>query len=157
MTMVNAGVANGREKFKNDVAATSTNSINSQLKSSVLKGGTISTMIASPPPPSVTPTQIRSNVPTASNPPTYKHITKILPKFAPSCSPSNPPSITSFQNPQIRFYTPINYFGSNVNPTATTTSSSTTATPTATPSSKVLMNQKVCMELISAIHSYINV
>ena len=56
---------------------------------------------------SVSPTSISS---------LYKHVTKILPKFAPSCAPSQPPFITSFQNLYIRFYTPINYFQSN--PTA---------------------------------------
>ena len=60
-------------------------------------------------------TKIPSASPT-SIPSIFKHVTKILPKFAPSCAPSNPPSIKSYQNPQIRFYTPINYFQSN--PTA---------------------------------------
>ena len=65
--------------------------------------------------PTVKSTQIPSISPT-SIPTSYKHITKILPKFTPSCAPSQPPSITTFQNPQIRFNTPINYFLSN--PTA---------------------------------------
>ena len=62
--------------------------------------------------PTVKSTQIPSIPPTCI-PSSYKHITKILPKFAPSCAPSQPPSIINFQNPQIRFYTAINFFQNN--------------------------------------------
>ena len=131
--MVSAdGVANNRRvDLKNYVVATSTNSANFQLmKTSVLMKEGINSMVANSPSTvvSVKPTQIPT-----SNPPFFKRVTKNLPKFIPSCSPSNPPSITSFQNPQIRFYTPINYFGSN--PISTTT----TAT---IPSSKFAVSNK---------------
>ena len=57
---------------------------------------------------------------------------KDLWNFFPSCAPTNPPSITRFENSHIRFFTPINYFvGFPTPPSATV------------PSFKMLKNSSV--------------
>lgn len=126
-----AGSNSTTEGFESRVTAASSTFTNFQLPSLSLPIKGISTeiegkkvsvdAITSSAVPTVKSTLFKSLPPTSS-PTVYKHGIQILPKFKPSRSPVLPPSTNSFLNPQVRFYTPINYFVGN-NPPTTTPSS----------------------------------